>query len=88
MKDYLTVSEQAALLGEDPEDACGCEHPFEDHVACALNPSGPWHQVRSRCLSCLCCLDAGGYYVDSPLAPDGQDWLVYQILPDAYRHKP
>jgi len=41
MKDYLTVSEQAALLGEDPEDACGCEHPFEDHVACALNPSGP-----------------------------------------------
>lgn len=85
--DYLTVSQQAELLGED-EDGCGCEHPLADHVACKLDPSLPWHQVRSRCVHCLCCLDAGGYYVDSPLAPDGQDWLVYEILPDAMRHVP
>jgi hypothetical protein len=84
---YLTASAITELLGE--EDVCGCEHSFTDHVACALDPvDGLWHQVHSRCVHCLCCLDAGGYYVDSPLAPDGKDWLEYEILPDAYRHVP
>jgi hypothetical protein len=68
VKDYLTVSEEAELLGEDDEDGCGCEHPLTDHVPC--------------------CLDAGGYYEQSWLAPDGKDWLVYEILPDAMRHVP
>ena len=89
MTDYLTVSQQAELLGEDDdEDGCGCEHPLTDHVPCRVDPSGPWHQVHSRCVSCHCCLDAGGYYEQSWLAPDGKDWLVYEILPDAMRHVP
>ena len=84
---YLTASAIAELLGED--DLCGgCEHSLTDHLACAIDPSGPWHQVHSRCIHCLCCLDAGGYYEHSWLAPDGKDWLEYQILPDAYLHVP
>jgi hypothetical protein len=85
---YLTISEQAELLGEDPEDLCGCGHSPSSHVACALDPAGKWLFVHSRCLYDDCCLDAGGYYVDSPLAPDGNDWLVYQILPDSFRYIP
>ena len=89
MKDYLTIAEQAELLGEDPEDLCGCEHSDSDHVACALDPAGKWLFVHHRCIvqGCGCCLDAGGIYTD-PLTPAGDDWLVHQILPDAYRHMP
>ena len=82
------------LLGEP--DECGCEHSFGEHVACAVDQEGPWHQVKHKCRKCCCLLDAGLYGEHGPFShltvcdhPEVWDWLEFELLgPDAYRYIP
>jgi hypothetical protein len=82
------------LLGEP--DLCGCEHPMSEHAACAIDPHGPWHQVKHKCRLCCCLLDAGLEGEHSPWqhlrecdTPEVRKWLdLYEILPDAMHYSP